>query len=262
MADIEKGLPVRTEDDADQYVRNRQFDSSNPALGQEVDADGNAHIEAHGNDPAGVDKVLKVSELGNANTDGDYDVTNNTKPSSNALIVHDRNAAPAETHQNFRPTGIQGTDDNTVHAQDVALHDNNGDAYTPENPMPVSMEESPGEEIHDHKEDVDVAAEGSSNHEYSVADGETFLLEQIIADASSRIKIELFIGDGAAVEVFTRKAVRFNSEKQGGDADLTFTRPIKVIGTANTTTVRVVKHNRDDDDAQSIYTTIVGLKRT
>lgn len=260
MTDIAKGLPVRTEDDPDKYVRTRQYDHTDETLGQEVDSDGNAHVEVHGDNPAGGDETLRLSEEGNVNSRGDYDAVTNTKPSSDAVIAHERSATHDETKATKRPTAVDGESDSVC--LDISLHDEAGNAYDADNPLPVSFEESEGDEIHDFSESVDVAAGGGTDtHTYSVADGRTFLLKQILADASSRFRYLLEIGDGAATEVFTKKAVRFQSETNAVGGDLKFAEPIKVVGTVNTTTVRITVQNRDDDDAQSIYTTIVGLER-
>lgn len=257
MADIDKGLPVRSEGNLNQKVEVELIDPTTPSQKTTVDSDGNAHVEAHGNDPGGTDRVLKLSELGNANTDGDYDVSNNTKPASSGMIVHDRNATPDETHQNVRVTGVTNS---TTHAADVALHDENGVPYSVSNPMPVSVGESEGEEIHDYNEGVDVAAGGTSEHTFVVNDTETFFLWQVLAGSSTRHKITLQIGDGAVSETFATKAVRYDSEKQGSGADIDLKKPIKVVGTANGTTVKVIRENRDDDDAASIHTTIIGVR--
>lgn len=255
MGDIEKGLPIRTEDDPDQYTRTRIFDETNATQGATVDTDKNLHVETHGNDPAGADKVLRLSQLGAPNGDGDYDAADNTKPDSSGLVAHDRTATPNVTHQNKRITGIT---DNTVHALDVALHDEAGVPFGPGNPLPTVEQGSAGTPVHDFDKAVNTAAgDGSTNHDYSVADGDTFRLCQILAAASGRAKFELQIGDGAASEVFVTKAVWFQSEQQS-DANLPLCKDIVVVGTANTTTVRVIKTNRDDLQTQDIYTTVVG----
>jgi hypothetical protein len=255
MADKEKGLPVRTEDDSNQYVRIKIYDSTgvNPA---NVDSSNRLYVFARGNNPSATDVGLRLSELGAPNPDGDYDVSNNTKPASCGLIAHERNATLDDTKLNNRVTAVAGESNSMC--LDIALHDASGNEYDADNPLPTyQVDEVPGTEVHDYDEGVDVAADGTDDHDYSVADGDDFQLRQVIASASSRFKIELKIGDGAASEVFATKAVWFVSEKQG-DFQLTLAIPIKVTGTVNTTTVRLTRTNRDDDDAQSIYSTIIG----
>lgn len=255
MADIEKGLPVRTEDDANQYVRTKLYDSTgvNP---QEVDADNNAHVECKGDNPAGGEETLRLSELGAVIPDGAYDGTNNTDPGNIGLVGMVRNASPADSQQTDRLTS-KASAAGDVRALDVNVR-LEGEEITPSNPLPVTvLDDSQGDEVHDYDEAVDIAADGTANHDYSVADSDVFLVEQILCDASGRYKLELQIGDGAVSEAFTTKAVWFGKE-DSSQVDVTLRRPIAVTGTVNTTTVRLVKTNRDDDDAQSVYSTIIG----
>ena len=81
MSDKKIGLPVRTEEDVDKKVQVKVVDATNPDTQQmEVDTDGNAHVEMHGNDPAGVDRVLKTSEEGSVDIDGVYDADPRDNP--------------------------------------------------------------------------------------------------------------------------------------------------------------------------------------
>ena len=259
MADYDSGLPIRTEaDGADERVHTKIVDYADPdgASKQLEVSEGKAHTRVYGSQPDGTtDQELRLSELGAPNGDGDYDATNNTKPASIGLIAHDRNATPDETHQNVRVTGVTS---GTVHAQDVSLHDENGNPYSGTNPMPVTFEQSEGTEIHDFDQAVAIAKDASSNHDYSVADTNVLLLREILCSASGKARFELQIGDGAVSETFTTKAVVFNSTANP-NAPIVFTDPIVVTGTANTTTVRVVKTNLDNQ-AQDLYSTIVGVE--
>lgn len=259
MSDCKKGLPIRTESDPDFYTRVKIFDDLVPTQTMEVDADKNAHVEVHGNKcDDSSDVALRLSELGDANTQGDYHADDNSCPASSAVVVHDRNATPNETHQNVRATGITSA---TVHAQDISLHDESGNPFSTTNPLPIEDVGTAGDPIHEFNEGVDIAAGATSTHDYSVANGNTFRLEQIVASSSSRAKWELQIGDGAASEVFATKAVWFSAE-DSSDPSLSLSEAILVVGTVNTTTVRVIRTNRDDDDACSLYTTIVGSEES
>jgi len=260
MADYDSGLPIRSEADGDdERVHSKIVDYADPdGAGKqlEVDADGNAHIEMHGNEPDGTtDIVMRLSELGAPNGDGDYDATNNTKPASSGLIAHDRNATPDETHQNHRVTGVSN---GSTHTVDVSLHDEAGAPYSGTNPMPVTFEQSEGTEIHDFDQAVAIAKDATSNHDYSVASGQTLLLREVLASASGKAKFELQIGDGAVSEVFSTIAVVFNSTANP-NAPIVFTDPVVVVGTANSTTVRLIKTNLDNQ-AQDLYSTIVGVE--
>jgi len=232
-----------------------------------VDADKNAHVEAHGNDPTGTDRVLRTSELGSASVDGMYHAVNNTDPSQTGLVGMVRNAANGnlDSDQNLRITAKVGTvasgdptkpqTDNT-RSLDVALHDEAGNAYTRANPLPVSMEESEGAEVHDQNTAAALAAEASGNHDYSVLAGTSFVLHQVICDAIGDARYELQIGDGAVVEAFTKKAVRYTSNSKGGDINLA--KGLTVTAVATPRTVRVIRKNKDNK-IQDVHTTIVGV---
>jgi len=265
MSDNKRGLPVRTQEDPDLKVQVKLVDYDTPSQGMEVDTDKNAHVEVHGNQPTtNNDIALQLSEEGRVNGNGDYDVSTNTKPASCAPIMHDRKdtaETPSETDQNLRPTGVtydNGVDE-TIVAQDVAIRDEDGVPYSKDNPMPVALEESEGEEIHDYFEHVDVVKNGAtSTHTFSVVNGKTLSLDQVLCDGSLAHSMKLEIGDGGATETFVSKANRFASEAND-NADVEFKRSLKVIGTVNNTTVKVTVTNRDKHDDVSIYTTIVGL---
>jgi len=259
--DYDSGLPVRSEaDGADERVQVKMVDATNPDTQQMiVDTDSNAHVEIHGNDEAGIDRVVELSETGNVALDGDYNVTTNTNPSSVGLIAHDRNGASTDrTHQNLRPTAVVGEND-TVNI-DVALHDEAGQNYDANNPLPVTFEESEGDEKHEFEETEDVLKDATAVHSYSVLDGKTFLLYKVLCSGSGKIKALLEIGDGGATEAFVTKVVTFNSTANP-QADMSFDRiPIKVVGTSNTTTVRITLTNRDNQQ-QDLHSTFVGIEK-
>ncbi len=261
MADQDTSLPVRSEaDGTDERVQVKIVDATSPDSQQAaVDSDSNLHVEAHGNDPGGTDRVLRTSEQGSASVDGIYDVSNNTDPSNVGIIAQQRNASPADTLQTEQLTSIQDSG-GTVRALDISLHDEAGEAYDADNPLPVQIEENEGDEIHDYSTGSAVAKDAISNHDYSVANGRTLLLYGVHTSASGKQKVELQIGDGAASEVFATKAVAFNSTANP-QSNIKFERvPIKVVGTSNTTTVRVIRTNKDNQP-QDLYSTIIGVER-
>lgn len=253
--DIERGLPIRTEDDADQKVQTKIVDHTTPTQGMEVDTDGNAHAEVHGNrcDDA-ADVVLQLSEEGRPNPRGDYEVDDNSCPASAANIAHTRGATPDETDQVIRVTGITNGD---CHAMDVALKNSDGSLIDDTNPLPVQPQEEVGDAICDFKE-LDIAAGATDNHDYTVVSGKTLILKQIAFGSTARSKWTLEIGDGAAVEVFTRKEVCFTTESdQCGMMSFPGCSP-KIVGTATGTSVRLTRENRDDDDTACLNSTIKG----
>jgi len=257
MADIEKGLPVRSEDDLQQKVQTKWVDENDPnGVGRQATvSEKKGHVRNFSKDSDGNDQEVLLSQEGHTQSNGDYDAATNKRPSSQGFITSDRSAAPTELTMNKRPTAIAGEDD-TVNL-DVSLHDHAGQNYDENNPLPVHIAEDIGVEVCDYLEN-DIAADASGTHSYSIPDGKHFLLHQVACASSGRSKVLVEIGDGGAVEVFTPKRTLFCSES-GQDNQGIFQKPIKITGTVNTTTLRLTKTNRDDDDQASVYTSIIGI---
>lgn len=258
MDDYNSSLPVRTEADADQKVQVKIMDYADPdGVGKQmqVDADGNAHVELHGNDSGGTDRVVKLSESGNVALDGDYDGTTNTNPSSAGLILHDRVASPAIADQNFRPTGVQGTALNTVHAMDIALHDESGDAFSDANPLPVYLAQDPGAEQHNYYEkDIAVFTSGATViQEHAVPTG-VYELHQVLLSSAVRASAQIqYTTDNVTWNTI---GVRRNSTSEP-NFDMNLEVPFKLTGGANAK-FRVQAKNRDKD-ASDLDITFVGI---
>ncbi len=262
MADYDSGLPVRSEaDGTDERVLSKIQDGADPGGVDKTTevSEKLLHTRSHGVDPGGTKRQLKLSEEGKANTDGDYDAATNTEPSSTGMIAHDRTAAPDETHQNKRITAVAGADDTVC--LDVAIRDESGQSYSDTNPLPVSISENEGAEVHDFALASAIIKDDSANHDYSVASGVTVLLYGYRASGSGKMKAELQIGDGAVSEVFATKDVTFNSTANPNIDGTLFRVPIKVTGTANSTTIRLVKTNRDNQ-AQDLYSTFIIVEQS
>lgn len=260
MADYDSALPIRSESDGtDERVHVKIVDGTTPSQRATVDTDGNLKIAAYGNrcDTA-ADVALVLSEQGRPNGRGDYQVDDNSCPSSSGLIAHARSATHDDTQLTQRPTAVAGASDSIC--LDISLHDEAGQAFSNTNPLPVAIAQSEGTEVHDYNTAASIAADATSNHNYSVANGVTFLLYGVLASASGKLKIELQIGDGAVSEAFTSKAVRFNSTANPQCDIWLFDKPISVLGTAQTTTVRVIRTNKDNQ-AQDVYSTIIGVNQ-
>lgn len=251
MSDYNSGLPVRSEaDGSDERVQVKIRDSSNPALGATVDADGNLHTEIHGNDPAAADRVVRTSELGALTPDGVYDATNNTKPGNSGLIASTRNATPGDTTQTQRITSVTSSN---IRALDVSLHDGSGNDFSPSNPLTVTVVGSPGTEINNHLSSAAVAAGSPVSHDYTVTGGTTLSLSQIFASASGKMKIEVQTESGVATGIFATKFVGFNST-----ANPNIEIPINEnITVAAGVRVRVIRTNKDNQ-SQDLYSTISG----
>ena len=139
----------------------------------------------------------------------------------------------------------------------IRLYDEDLVAYSENNPLPVSLEESEGDEINDFLQDDDVLKNGgSANHDYTVSAGKTLQVEQVIFGGSGRAKFELQVEDGVGAGTFTTLAVGFISTSKLSDS-IEFKRAQKVAAGVK---VRVVKTNLDNQDA-NLYSTIVGLEK-
>lgn len=252
MADQKFGQPVRSEQDVDNRLLVKHVDFTNPAQGQEVDTDGNAHTEVHGNDPGGTDRVLRMSEQGSASVDGVYDASNNTDPSQVGLVGMVRNASPADSQQTHRLTGVaNGAGD--VRALDVAIRHPDGDPITITKPLAVEISESTGDEIVNYDTTSNVASDASDNHDYTVTALKTLLVDEILCSASGRAKYEVQVETGVGAGTFATRAVAFGTAT-GPTVALPFHGRLKV---AAGVIIRVIRTNTDKQ-AQDVYSTIVG----
>ena len=251
------GLPVRTEADGlDERLQTKIVDSANPdTQHMEVDTDGNAHIEVHGNDPTGTDVVLILTEEGRSTSRGDYNAVTNTKPSSNGLIAHERNASKTEVHQTKRVSAIDSTDDTDVTALDVAIRDESGNPFTETNPLPTYVTENPADEIFDYDEAVDTAKDAFTNHDYAVTALKRLILDSCWCSGSGRAKFELQVETGVGTDTYVSQMVGFTSTSYP-NVDLLAKRRLTVAAGVK---ARVIKTNRDNQ-AQSLYTTFIGVE--
>lgn len=249
MADFKAPQPVQTKDDAHKKMQSKLVDFTTPTQGATIDADGNLHVELHGNDPAGVDRVVKTSEQGHVSLNGDYDAATNTVPSSSAIVAHDRNAAPGITHQNKRVTAVVGEND-TVRI-DTSIAHSDGTDITEANPLPVYAVPSPGTEVHDPFTSANLGVGISVTHTYLVA-GTDFELEQILASSAQRLKVEILSGPvGTEVSRF----VGFTSVISP-NFDFKLSRSLKVVVGDNV----LVTFTNIGEDASDVYSTIIGVK--
>lgn len=257
MSDYNSALPIRSEaDGADERVQVKLVDANNPDTQQmEVDTDGNAHVEMHGNDPSNTDRVLRTSELGALTPDGLYDVSTNTKPGNTGLIANTRSASPSDSTQTERLTSIEDSS-GAVRALDISLHDESGEPYSFTNPLPVFQTESEGDEIEDYNTSSSVAKDASVNHDYTISAGKLFLGVSLSVSGSGKLKAELQKETAAASGVYNTVEVKFNSTANT-NIEFNLYKIFKQIEGAN---VRVVITNRDQQ-AQDLYSTLRGIER-
>lgn len=259
MADINSALPIRSEaDGADQRVQVKVVDSTAPgtAANQMQVSENLAHVREFGQDPAGVKRQKRLSENGETAIDGTYDGTSNTNPANIGMVVQERNAASADTRQTMKPTAVRGTTENTKVALDIALNDENGNAFSQKNPLPVSIEESEGVEVSDYDTSSSVAANANVNHEYIVTTGKVLILDGVWVSASGKIKAVLQIETAASSNTFNTYKVGFNSTANP-NIDFPMRKTLLVTAGAR---VRIIITNKDLN-AQDVYSTIEGIER-
>lgn len=109
-----------------------------------------------------------------------------------------------------------------------------------------------GAEIHDFDQAAAVAADSTSNHDYTVANT-TFLLKSVIVSASGNGKFEVQVGPLAGL---VTKAVGFLTGREGDTKQIDFCPAIEIPSTS-TGTIRIIRTNRENQ-AQDLYSTIIG----
>lgn len=257
MADVNNSMPIRSlADGCDNRVHIKIFDgTTSPAVNAvQVDDQNTLHVKPHGLDPSGNKIALHLSEGGFNILDGIYDAVTNTIPSTVGNVLHVRNDSPDETHQTLRWTGINGATDTDVWAADVAIRDQNGDAYTTANPLPVySVATENGVEIHDFNEAVDAAFNTPVNHDYTTA--AKTLIRNLIFTSSGYAKFEVQVGDGTTFDTLT---VAMTSA-QNKTVEVSFGSPKEV---ALGEVVRIIKTNLEECNDINLYSTIVGQEIT
>lgn len=254
MSDYKGQLPVRSKaDGTDERVLVKHQDGDDPSgVGktQEV-SEKKAHVRNFSKDSDGVDQEVLLSQEGHTQSNGDYDVATNKRPSSQGLIVSDRNASPDETTMNLRPTAVVGEDDTVC--QDIALHDGDGQKYDEDNPIPVYVAESPATEIDIYDEAVAVAKDATDNQDYVVTALKKLKSVEWTATGSGLLKAELQIETAVASGLYTTVSTKFNSIAQpecGGKY---------LIPVAAGITVRVARTNLDNQPSD-VYSEIKGLE--
>ena len=130
----------------------------------------------------------------------------------------------------------------------------NNTANSETNPMYVQPVETSvsGSEVHNYNTASAVAADGTSNHDYTVT-GTTMFLKSIIVAGSGNIKFEIRTGPLASL---VTKAVGFLTGREGDSKQINFNPPIEIPVTG-TGTVRIIRTNRQNQ-AVDVYSTILG----
>ena len=184
--------------------------------------------------------------------DGIYDGSLNDEPSSAAIVASERNAAIGVATLNKRPTAKSGDEDKI--ALDVALSDGDGNSINLDNPLYVTVSDSPGTEIEDYKLDSAVAKDGgTANHDYVT--GSEFRGLNVECSSSALAKFELQVEQTAGMADYATVMVKFNSVSV---PNVIFNHKTpKAILTG--ISIRVIKTNLDNQ-ATDLYSMINGVE--
>lgn len=253
MADYDSQLPIRSKQDVDERVLVKLQDAIDPSgvdKGMEI-SEKKAHVRNFNKDSDGNDQEVLLSQEGHSLTNGDFDAALNKRPSSQGLIVSDRNAAPDESTMNSRPTAVVGEDD-AVNL-DVAIKHSNGDRIDENAPLPVYVADNPATEIQDFDQAADIAKNATAEHSYT----STSEFRKLSANCASAglCKFELQVETAPAAGTFNTIDVQFNSTAN----------PNVVLGLKNPapilsgSVIKVVKSNLDNQPTD-LYSTINGLE--
>jgi hypothetical protein len=256
MADYDSGLPIRSEaDGTDERLHSKIVDFSDPGgTDKQVQVSEKLlHNRNFGQDPAGVKRAEKLSETGETAVDGTYHATDNTNPANIGIVVQERNATSSDVRQTMKPTATRGSVDTTKVAIDIALNDESGNAFTKNNPLPVSIEESEGDEVCDRKTSSSVAVDTTVNHDYTVTALKTLIIDGAWFSASGKVKAVLSVETGVGTGVFTPKFDAFNSTSTPNQ-DIPIRKRLKVAAGVR---VRIAITNRDNQP-QDVYSTLTG----
>lgn len=155
-------------------------------------------------------------------------------------------------------TGAANFNNGATGAQTLRVAANlaiSGADVTNSNPVPVTIEDSPGTHINDYKDAAAIAAGASDSHDYTVTALKTLHLNQVESSASGKAKMVISIETGVATGVFTTYWAQFNSTAN----------PNMVIKLENSipiaagVRVRIIMTNKDNQ-AQDLYSTVSGYE--
>jgi hypothetical protein len=132
-------------------------------------------------------------------------------------------------------------------------------ANTETNPIFVKLTDiAQGGEVHEYDTSAGIGKGLTANHEYILtpAGGKTLMLKQVLFSASGAMKAEVQVGPLLGL---VTKAVGFNSSANLMNT-IVFDPPIELTEAGAGQRVRVIVTNRDNQ-AQDLYTTIMGVER-
>lgn len=186
----------------------------------------------------GAQTLRSAAQIGNATGAADF---NAGATGVQTLRVHANQGLP-NTVANSWPTLVtDGTDTMAVNT-DGSIN-------------VVISDATPGTAINNYNTAAAVAANATSNHDYTVTALKTLSLNQIEAAGSGKMKIEVQIETGVASGVFATRWVQFNSTAET-NMSIHIENPISVAAGVR---VRIIRTNKDNQP-QDLYSTISGYE--
>lgn len=258
MSDYKSSLPIRTENNGD--VVAKISDGVIPSRQLTVNSDGSLNITDAGGSITVDATDLDVRDLVFA--------TDKVDASGSTVNLSTSSLAALESITVQNPGGVSavniqdGGNSITVDAIDLdirdlsavtdsvtaRLRDGSGNLFSTANPLPVSLEESPGVEIVNYQTSAAVVKDASVNHDYTVAAAKTLLLSNVHVSASGKVKVQVLI-NGAV------KFVAFNSVSNTNVEIPMY----KIAKGAATQVIRITITNLDNQ-AQDVYSTVLGVE--
>ncbi len=158
------------------------------------------------------------------------------------------------THDDLNANVNIQVGDTDVSASNPVPVSKDSNANSETNPIFVKLTDTAvsGVEIHDYDTASSIAADATSNHDYTVANT-TFFLKSVIVSGSGNVKFEIQTGPLASLATV---AVGFLTGRQG-DTKQVFFDPAIEVPVTSTGTVRVIRTNRQGA-ATDLYSTIIG----
>lgn len=172
----------------------------------------------------------------------------------NATGAADFNAG-ATGAQTLRTVANQGAPNSAANAWPISIT-SGGALNSATNPIFVSEAAVVGTPIDNYNTSASIAANATSNHDYTVTAAKTFYSKQFWASASGKLKVEVQYETAAASGVFNTFWVGFNST-----ADTNILIPVPTDKTQVTgARIRIIRTN-EDKSAQDLYSTISGVEQ-
>jgi hypothetical protein len=263
MSDYNSSLPTRTQNDGDVVVK--VADGTTPSQHLKVESDGSININDNGGSLTVDASDLDIRDLAFATdkvdaSGSEVSLDATTLAALESVTVQNAGGASAVNIQDGGNTIsvdavnldirdlVAATDSVSAHLKDEA-----GNAFSESNPLWVIQSETAGVEVHNYSTAAAIAANATSNHDYT--SGAQFSCKKVMCSASGKAKFELQFETASGSGTFVTKAVQFNSTANP-NCEFTLVPAFVVPSGAKT---RVIRTNKDNQ-AQDLYSTIMGVE--